>query len=202
MLRRTPLFGALFHNAPTVYPFQKPFHDTPHDQDRTSHDVIHKAHNSSASWPAWMDHGADGTGHGIGLHRTHPLSRLRGNFKRGKQDVGRVFDMMIHGVWHKSGRKLYFSGGKPPNPSQHPFLTGEPCPIYGWKVTDASVIRQFNVPHVEKDKIRYRPYVALQERKILGDTYAVKSTGKSITTKKPRSEHAQKPLMKRLFFWQ
>lgn len=206
MLRRSPCLLGVFHNAPTTYPFLKPFYDTPHDQDRGRHDVVTVANTPRERWPAWMDHGADGTGAGIALYRSHPLSRLRGNFRRGKADVPRVFDMMIHGVWHKSGRKLYYRGGKPPNPSTHPYLTGEPCPVYGWKVTDSNVIRQFNVPHVEKDKMRYRPYVALQERRILGDTFATPSAdgkkGKSILPSKPRSEHAQKPLMKRLFFWQ
>jgi hypothetical protein len=143
-----------------------------------------------------MDEGADGTGHGIGLHRTHPLSRLRGNLKRSKSNVPYIFNMMIKGVYHKSGVKLYFKCGKPPNPSTHPFLTGEPCPLYGWKVTDPNVTRSFSVPVVEKEKMRYKPYVALQERKILGTQPMSTAPAKAKDSAKDT-----KPLMKRLFFW-
>lgn len=203
----------VYHNAPTTYPFMKPFHDTPHDQDRTRFDVTKKQLTPSRSWPAWMDEGADGTGYGIGLHRTHPLSDLRGNLKRTPQHVPRVLNMMIQGVWHKSGNKLYFRGGKPPNPSTHPYLTGEPCPVYGWKVLDENVTREFNVPHIDKEKMRYKPYVALHERRLLGsqltpaeDTAADGSSSRAVTVKEkgpngsPQKE--KKPLVKRLFFWQ
>lgn len=190
----------VFHNAPATYPFVKPFHDTPYDQDRSRFDKTHRL-VEQRRWPAWMDHGADGTGHGIGLHRTHPLSKLQGNMRRGTRDVPRVLNMMIQGVWHKSGNKLYFRGGKPPNPSKHPYLTGEPCPIYGWKITDPSVIREFNVPHVEKDKVRYKPYVALQERKIMG-SHAPSQVKEGLVPKEEGTAKSEaKPLMKRLFFW-
>lgn len=186
----------MFHNAPSTYPFVKPFHDTPYDQDRTKFDRT-KSLSGQQRWPAWMDNGADGTGYGIGLHRTHPLSKLRGNLKRGPRDVPRVLNMMIQGVWHKSGSKLYFRGGKPPNPSKHPFLTGEPCPVYGWRVTDPLVVRQFSIPSLEKEKVRYKPYVALQERKIMG----VRSPGAGTVIPAAKLD-ASKPLMKRLFFWE
>lgn len=193
MLKRTAIPLAVFHNAPTVYPFNKPFHDTPYDQDRHRHDNTRK-HVKKPEYPKWMDEGSDGTGFGIALHRTHPLSKLRGNLRRNPKNVPRIIQMMTQGVWHKSGRKLYFLGGKPPNPSQHPFLTGEPDPVYGWKVTEPLATRQFNVPAVEKDKQRYKPYVALQERKIIGTPVA---SSKTPAVKEP----AKKPLMKRLFFW-
>mmetsp|Transcript_52812 Transcript_52812/g.60684 ORF Transcript_52812/g.60684 Transcript_52812/m.60684 type:complete len:209 (-) Transcript_52812:32-658(-) len=207
MYRTSPLVLAAFHNAPSVYPFKKPFHDTPYDQDRHRLDVT-RNHVKENPWPVWMDVGADGTGHGIGLHRTHPLSKLRGNMRRTPSNVPKIFDMMVHGVWHKSGRKLYFKGGKPPNPSTHPYLTGEPCPVYGWKVTDPNATRAFNVPHIEKDKQRYRPYVALQERRILGtssEAVDVKDRGTATTGNVAKSATdspvKSKPLMKRLFFW-
>lgn len=203
-------FRGVFHNAPSVYPFVKPFHDTPYDQDRTRYDVTKKILTPSQRWPKWMDEGADGTGYGIGLHRTHPLSKLRGNLRRGPQDVPRVLNMMIQGVWHKSGNKLYFRGGKPPNPSVHPYLTGEPCPVYGWKVLDESVTREFNVPNIDKEKLRYKPYVALHERRLMGseivpsetstDSRSLSST--SITASEGKSIPVKKPLVKRLFFWQ
>lgn len=191
----------VFHNAPAVYPFVKPFHDTPYDQDRTRHDKT-RVLVEQQRWPAWMDQGSDGTGFGIGLHRTHPLSKLRGNLRRGNKDVPRVLTMMIQGVWHKSGTKLYFRGGKPPNPSKHPYLTGEPCPVYGWKVTEPSVIREFNVPQIEKDKVRYKPYVALQERKIMGMTTAAPKENAPAVAREEKKDSEAKPLMKRLFFWQ
>ncbi|KPA81378.1 putative mitochondrial hypothetical protein [Leptomonas pyrrhocoris] len=197
MFRGTVPRRAVFHNAPSVYPFVKPFHDTPYDQDRTRFDKTKNILHDN-KWPAWMDNGADGTGYGIGLHRAHPLSKLRGNLSRGQREVPRVLNMMIQGVWHKSGNKLYFRGGKPPNPSTHPYLTGEPCPIYGWKVTDPSVIREFNLPQPEKDKGRYKPYVALQERKIMG----VQAPMKEQSAVSPAvGKDDSKPLMKRLFFW-
>lgn len=197
MLGKTAARRAVFHNAPAVYPFTKPFHDTPYDQDRTRFDKTRSLIRNN-KWPAWMDNGADGTGFGIGLHRSHPLSKLRGNLRRNPSEVPRVFSMMIQGVWHKSGNKLYFRGGKPPNPSVHPYLTGEPCPVYGWKVTDPSVIREFNLPQPEKDKARYKPYVALQERKIMGGQAPLKEHG--ALSPSPEKDDS-KPLMKRLFFW-
>ncbi|RNE97865.1 uncharacterized protein Tco025E_09353 [Trypanosoma conorhini] len=197
MLRSSSsLRRGVYHNAPSVYPFVKPFHDTPYDEDRGRHDVAGRNLRRN-SWPAWMDNGADASGYGIGLHRVHPLSKLRGNLKTSPSHVPRVLNMMIQGVWHKSGVKLYFRGGKPPNPSRHPYLTGEPCPVYGWRVTDASVIRQFNMPSVDVMKLRYKPYVALQERKIMGT-----SAHKPVETQPPTKPTAAKPLVKRLFFWQ
>lgn len=200
----------VFHNAPSVYPFLKPFHDTPHDQDRTRHDITKKILSPSKKWPLWMDEGGDGTGYGIGLHRSHPLSKLRGNLKRNPQDVPRVLNMMIQGVWHKSGNKLYFRGGKPPNPSVHPYLTGEPCPVYGWKVLDESVTREFNVPNIEKEKLRYKPYVALHERRLMGSALVsqnekVDSTASppvNVSSSNGANASIKKPLVKRLFFWQ
>ncbi|KAF8286804.1 hypothetical protein TcG_08319 [Trypanosoma cruzi] len=186
----------VYHNAPTVYPFVKPFHDTPYDEDRGKHYVGRKRWLKN-SWPEWMDNGADAFGYGIGLHRVHPLSKLRGNLKTSPSHVPRVLNMMIQGVWHKSGVKLYFRGGKPPNPSKHPYLTGEPCPVYGWRITDESVIRQFNMPSVDVTKVRYKPYVALQERKIMGlDTH------KPVVSQTSKKDSDAKPLVKRLFFWQ
>jgi hypothetical protein len=127
--------------------------------------------------------------------------------------------MMIKGVWHKSGVKLYYRGGKPPNPSTHPYLNGEPCPVYGWRVLDHEVTRQFNVPVLPKDKIRYKPYVALQERKFMSGTGA-SPTPAAQAAAPPGSVPAlpgaggggsgggsgaakedKKPLLKRLFFW-
>ncbi|GET93456.1 hypothetical protein, conserved [Leishmania tarentolae] len=197
MLRPTGRVWAVFHNAPSVYPFTKPFHDTPYDQDRGRFDTTKNILREN-KWPAWMDHGADGTGYGIGLNRTHPLSKLRGNLRRNPSEVPRVLNMMIQGVWHKSGNKLYFRGGKPPNPSTHPYLTGEPCPVYGWKITDPGVIREFNLPQPEKDKTRYKPYVALQERKIMGMQAPMKE---QIAVPTSEESTDSKPLMKRLFFW-
>ncbi|CCW69262.1 unnamed protein product [Phytomonas sp. Hart1] len=189
----------VFHNAPTVYPFTKPFHDTPYDQDRGRFDTTKNILKQN-EWPVWMDQGADGTGFGIGLHRAHPLSKLQGNLSRKPSEVPRVLAMMIQGVWHKSGTKLYFRGGKPPNPSKHPYLTGEPCPVYGWKVTDPLVTREFDFPHIEQDQMRYKPYVALQERKVDGSDVA-DSKANSL---KPLSQDdsSTKPFVKRLFFWQ
>ncbi|KAK7197312.1 hypothetical protein NESM_000678200 [Novymonas esmeraldas] len=197
MLKVTRPSRAVFHNAPSVYPYTKPFHDTPYDQDCGRYDKTKNILHQN-KWPVWMEQGSDGTGYGIGLHRTHSLSHLKGNLRRTPREVPRVFSMMIQGVWHKSGNKLYFRGGKPPNPSTHPFLTGEPCPVYGWKITDPAVIRDFNLPQPEKGKSRYKPYVALHERKIMGAP--APTTEKSPAATAPVASDS-KPLMKRLFFW-
>lgn len=120
--------------------------------------------------------------------------------------------MMIQGVWHKSGNKLYFRGGKPPNPSVHPYLTGEPCPVYGWKVLDERATRDYHVPNIDKEKMRYKPYVALHERRLMGVPVAGGSSGNgapdSATAPPPvptsdvsNDVPEKKPLVKRLFFW-
>jgi hypothetical protein len=210
MLRRTScsliLYGN-YHQSPSVYPFPQPFKDTIADGN-VNRKHVRRQEAFKNSWPAWMDEGSDGTGHGIGLHRTHPLSQLKGNLKRSPAHAPRIFNMMMKGVWHKSGVKLYFRGGKPPNPSMHPYLTGEPCPVYGWRVLDEGATRLFNVPVVEKDKVRYKPYVALQERKFITDvareTAAArgppKETALSAGGDAAKSDD-KKPLIKRLFFW-
>lgn len=197
-MRRSAII--LYGNAPSVYPWAKPFHDTPNDEDR--HRLNFSMHKPTAArWPAWMEEGADGAGTGIGLHRSHPLSKLKGNLRRGKQDVPRVFQMMMTGVTHKSGLKLYYRGGKVPNPSKHPWLTGEPCPVYGWKVLDSNVIRQFTAPVVDKDKIVYKPYVALNEKKMMTDDGSLPEPDSTAPVPVDDAPKKEKPLMKRLFFW-
>lgn len=196
MLRRTA--ASRWNQAPTVYPFRKPFYDTPYDQDRHQKNLM-TLRTKKASYPAWMDHGYDGTGESIGLYRHHPLSKsLVGSLQRDHESVGRVFKSIIQGFHHKNGRTLY-SGGKLPNPSRHPYLTGEPCPVYGWRVIDHSIVRQFDAPQVSAEKARYKPYVALHERKIIGEETVVKKETPPETDNKKKEA---KPLLKRLFFWQ
>lgn len=195
-MRRT--VGLRWGQAPAVYPFPKPFHSTPYDEDKHR---LYVNNMPRATFPDWMRSGMDGTGHGIGLHRNHPLSPLVGNLRRGKTEVPRIFKTMIQGVHHKSGVKLYYRGGKVPRPNMHPYLTGEPCPVYGWRVTDHNVTRQFDAPVVEPDKARYKAYVALQEKRLMakapqpGKPVALAASSQD----KPKDE--SKPLLKRLFFW-
>jgi len=189
-----------------VYPFRKPFYDTPYDEDR--HKLNSRALDAKPkTYPAWMDHGYDGTGRSIGLHRTHPLSKATGNLQRDAEHVPRVFRAIIQGYAHRSGVTLY-TGAKLPRPHTHPYLTGEPCPVYGWRVLEPFVVRQFDTPQVSADKQRYRPYVALHERRIIGE-----STEASAESARPRRDGGEakppatkqqesKPLLKRLFFWQ
>ena len=179
--------------APSVYPFQKPFYDTPFDQDRPKP-------QSRVKYPKWMQHGIDGTGRGIGLYRPHPLSkRNKGNYVRVSSEMPRIFSMMMNGVRHKSGHQLYSTSSKPPNPSKHPFITGSPHSVYGWRVNEPHLIKEFNTPHVSKDQIRYKPYVALHEKGLLGSAIkpSTSSAAASDSVQKPA-----KPLLKRLFFWQ
>ncbi len=205
MLRRSRF--VLWGQAPAVYPFPKPFHDTPFDEDRHRLDR-RNLHKYAKTYPAWMDKGYDGTGRSIGLYRAHPLSPLQGSLRRTKQDVPRIFRMMTQGVPHASGVTLYYRGGKVPKPNMHPYLTGEPCPVYGWKVLDYNVIRQFDAPQVPPEKARYKAYVALQERRLMGPaaTLGSKDTPKPSGGSAPppavkEDESKSKPLLKRLFFW-
>ena len=186
---------------PSVYPFQQPFHDTPYDRQRTDFFPKQPTPLSQRSRSiAWMNNGFDGTGRAISIYRPHPLSELRGNFSQKIEDVPTMLNMMMKGVRHRSGLRFYYRGGKPPNPSKHPYLTGEPCPVYGWKVLDSGVTRQFHSPHVEKGQVLLKPYVALHERGILGnlsdDLAASPAGGSSAVSKKE-----DKPLLKKLFFW-
>lgn len=200
MLRRSSL--RRWQGAPSVYPFRKPFYDTPYDEDRWTL----KRHNkdlSPNSYPDWMDKGTTGTGNGIGLNRTHPLSKLKGNVSRDASEIPRMFAMMTQGVRHTSGLRLYRrAGGKAPNPSTQPYLTGEPCPVYGWKVLDEAVTRKFEAPHIA-DRNKYKPYVGMQERQILGDLGAEPAPSKSVAKTEPQIDKPapSKPLLKRLFFW-
>jgi hypothetical protein len=139
-----------------------------------------------------MESGIDGTGRGIGLHRAHSLSTLKGNTQRTSQNVPRIFAAVMQGYRHESGITQYSRGRKVPNPSLHPFLTGEPCPVYGWKVLDHGVTRAFDAPHT--DKMRYKPYVAIHERRLTGIAPLPAPTS-------PPPKESSKPLLKRLFFW-
>lgn len=179
--------------APFVYPFPKPFHDTPHDEDRFRY---RRLYERKPRYPDWMDRGMPGTQQGAGLHRAHPLSHLRGNLRRGKEDVPRVLKVMLQGIRNHSGGPPIAGKGKVPNPSQFPYVTGEPDKVYNWKVTDPEIIRKFEMPHIEPEKRRYKAYVAMQEQLILGDAPSAKGT--DVVPEKPKPA---KPLLKRLFFW-
>lgn len=147
--------------------------------------------------PAWMSEGFDGTGRGLGLYREHPLSQLKGNTERTPENTPKMLRAMITGIYHKSGVVMYFRGGKVPNPMKHPYLTGEPCPVYGWRVLDGDVIRKFEAPTVEKEKQRYKPYVAVQERELM----KADNDLPAVPQKAASGKDDGKPLLKRLFFW-
>jgi hypothetical protein len=218
MLRRTNTNRWGF--APSVYPFRKPFYDTPYDQDRHNNHFNSQRRRHQA-YPAWMDHGVDGSGRAVGLYRAHPLSKyygtLKDNLQRENEHVPRVFRAIAQGYAHFSGRTLYSNGAKLPQPQMHPYLTGEPCPVYGWRILDHNnVTRTFDAPQVPLDKVRYKPYVALHERRIVGENEIPatpasddsSTEGKKIVPKDDSSKGGKKgsseskPLLKRLFFWQ
>lgn len=195
----------LWQSAPQVYPFRKPFYDTPYDEDRHRFDVT-KASLTDKPYPEWLDKGANGYGRGIGVERTHPLSKLKGNFSREAADVPRMVQMMAKGVLHASGKYLYRRKvGKAPNPSRQPYLTGEPCPVYGWKHTDTMPTRKFETPFIQ-DRNRYKPYVGVQERQIVENTPEIPSAKSKAPvagagSAAQRESKESKPLLKRLFFW-
>ena len=190
-----------------VYPYRQPFYDTPYDGDRNPRDKQNP--RGQAAYPTWMDHGIDGTGHGAGLHRSHPLSPLKDNTERTFESVPRMFTAMTMGINARNGATMYYRGGKPPNPSKHPYLTGEPCPVYGFRVLDHQVARHFEMPVVDKEKQKYKPYVAMQDYAILKQATAASAdsapgpvggaTGGAAPPAK--GEKPMEQLKKRLFFW-
>jgi hypothetical protein len=187
--------------SPHIYPFIQPFHDTPYDEERHKFDVRRRAEEVKKTWPGWMDTGLPGTGYGIGIHRTHPLSHLKSNFVQDVENLPLVYAKMMQGVYHRNGKRFYSRAKKAPEPAQHPYLTGEPCPVYGWKVTDRTGIRRFEAPHIE-DRFRYKPYVALQEKKLMVDDDGDISPPKEIKKPATPKKEEKKSLRKRLFFWQ
>ena len=211
MLRRTQ--AARWGGAPQVYPFRKPFYDTPYDQDRHGDHQWYRPRRTQAAYPAWMEHGIDGTGKSIGLYRAHPLSKYYGtltdNLQRTHADVPRVFRAITQGYAHTNGRTIYSAGAKLPQPQMHPWVNGEPCPVYGWRILEHNyTARQFDAPQVPADKLRYKPYVALHERRIVGEAEipAASKDDKKVVPKDGSGgedkKQDSKPLLKRLFFWQ
>ena len=166
-----------------------------------------------------MDIGIDGTGRGAALHRAHPLSHLKDNTGRDFDDVGRMFQAMTQGINVKNGTTMYYRGGKVPNPSIHPYLTGEPCPVYGWRITDHKVIRHFDVPLMDREKMKLKPYVALQDAALMEKAKsrrqqldsevaqqgvvggATAPENKDVDKKDSKKQADDRPLLKRLFFW-
>jgi len=82
--------------------------------------------------------------------------------------------------------------------------------VYGWRVTDGTVIRDYSsAPKLDKTTVRYKAYVALHERKYSTATTDVAVAPKAAppgqkaagTKEAPPSTEAKKPLIKRLFFW-
>jgi hypothetical protein len=211
-MRRTAVVR--WGQAPNTYPYRKPFHRTPYDEDR--HKMRRKSPypTTEPRSPKWMYAGLDGTGRGIGLHRTHPLSSLTGNLQETQENIPRIFRAMMRGFSHTSGARLYYKGGKVPHPEMHPFLTGRPDPVHGWKILDHDVTRKFEAPIVDKERVVYKPYVALHEKKLYEDDDAQKKKDEAAALEaggpgakppvadKPRKDKSDKPLLKRLFFWQ
>ena len=202
------------HNLmnPRMYPFRQPFDDTPYDEERhkLGWRMVDLA-KGSHQWPSWMDEGLPATGHGIGINRAHPLSQLKDNYSTDWESHGisRTLQMISQGKFHANGRRFYSRANKAPNPLEHPWLTGEPCPVYGWKVLDHDVIRKFETP-VIVDKTRYKPYVAVQEKLLMDDVPVTEASGgplsndkKAVEKKAPQADKPKKDksMMKRLFFW-
>ena len=216
MLRRSAV--SRWGEAPSVYPYHKPFLRTPYDQDRHKlrqrSPYAPRAGIDATAPPAWLSKGIDGTGHGVGLARHHPLSTLTGNLQQTPENVERIMSATMTGFQHQNGRRLYYRGGKVPQPQMHPYLTGEPCPVHGWKILDHDVTRKFEAPTQDKERVTYRPYVALHEQKIhdmdkpaqiaAGGSPNAPATTDGSTPKKPPAGGGKKdkPLLKRLFFWQ
>jgi hypothetical protein len=208
MLRRANVLLKKVPRAPPTYPFPKPFYDTPYDEDR----VLQRAKTEHRdAYPQWMDNGIDGSGLGAGMYRPHPLSKdMKSNLSRSKWNVPHIYDRMLHGFHLESGEKKGRKGKRIANPSRFPYLTGEPCPVFGWKITAPEAIRTFEVPAVDIEKIRYKPYVALNERKMM-EKSGVTSEEVGIAYKDETAVAKQdepdtkapkdKPLLKKLFFW-
>ena len=119
----------------TTYPYAEPFAGTPYEKK------LFEARKTV--YPSWMDRGVDGFGSGIGLYRTHRLSKLKANMVRNRDNIPYYIRRMTKGVYHESGRKLIKSGGRIPDPTRVPVLTGHASALTGWVHTEKHLIRRF-----------------------------------------------------------
>eukprot|EP00759_Apiculatamorpha_spiralis_P049836 PhF_6_TR44486/c0_g1_i1/m.68503 len=217
-MRRSCLF-LIYTNysvSETTYPYSEPFKNTPYEK---------KYYNPpSRTWPQWMDNGVDGSGHGIGLYRTHPRSKLKGNISRKRDHIPYLLRRMAQGVHHASGKKYIRENGRTPNPFKFPYLTGKPSSLTRWVHLEPELLRTFAPPTVsEANKDLYKPYVALHELANLEDEEILKlksggadpserlalegggsggsGKAKGLSLKTKPEEEPAKPLKKRLFFW-
>ena len=204
MLRRTPFAFVMYtryNQHETTYPYPEPFKNTPYEK---KHYVPAARH-----WPRWMDEGVDGTGRGIGLYRTHSMSKLKGNLSRKVDHIPYVIRLMIQGVYHASGEKYVRKHGRVPDPFRFPVLTGKPSSLVKWVHEEPELLRTFEVP--VPDELRkdvYKPYVALHEMGAAASNDAAKpleigAGGNTAVVKKSgaAAPAESKPLKKRLFFW-
>jgi len=200
MLRRTTLIATGVHTRypiqETTYPYPEPFKHTPYEK---------KFHNPQPkTWPRWMDDGFDGTGKGIGLYRTHPLSKLKGNYSRKRDHIPQVIRLMTQGKFHASGRRYIRKSGRVPDPTRFPVLTGKPAALGGWSHEEPELLRTFEVPVMDESRQGvYKPYVALHEKAIVVSS-SLEEEGNSKGSEVEVAEESpkeSKSLRKRLFFW-
>ena len=205
MLRRTTgtlVMYTRYNQHETTYPYPEPFKNTPYEKKFYTPAARH--------WPRWMDEGVDGTGSGIGLYRTHPMSKLKGNLSRKIDHIPYVIRLMVQGVYHASGEKYVRKHGRVPDPFRFPVLTGKPSGLVKWVHEEPELLRTFEVP--VPDELRkdvYKPYVALHEMGAVpvdaNKPLEIGAGGSSAVALKggpgaaPPAE--SKPLKKRLFFW-
>ncbi|KNH04256.1 hypothetical protein XU18_4466 [Perkinsela sp. CCAP 1560/4] len=124
-----------YNQFDTTYPYAEPFAGTPYEN--------RAFRPRSTAYPAWMDQGIDGYGQGIGIYRSHRLSKLSANMQRNRDNIPYYIRRMTQGVFHASGRKLVYKGGKLPDPTRVPVRTGHPSALTRYVHTEKHLIRKF-----------------------------------------------------------
>ena len=156
----------------TTYPYSEPFAGTPYET------TLHSTKRSA--YPTWMDEGVDGYGQGIGIYRTHKLSSLKANMHRKRDNIPYYIRRITQGVLHDSGRKFVYRGGKLPDPTRIPVLTGHPSALTQFVHTEKSLIRDFSlrktVAHSAKSyaNLLCRSQISVVKNKRKADTFLTK----------------------------
>eukprot|EP00760_Papus_ankaliazontas_P030606 PhM_4_TR4926/c0_g1_i1/m.89821 len=210
MLRRTrivayPMFTR-YNSYETTYPYPEPFADTPYEKKYYT--------PQKRDWPKWMDEGIDGKGRNIGLYRKHPISKLKVNLVRSRDNIPYIYRRMVQGVTHSSMNKHIRAGARVPDPFRFPVLTGKPSALTRWVHTEPELIRRFEVPVPEEGrKDVYKPYVSMAEKPPEGMSESEAADAldepprigdgrsSSVSTNVKSEETESKPMKKRLFFW-
>eukprot|EP00009_Paramoeba_aestuarina_P015402 CAMPEP_0201530656 /NCGR_PEP_ID=MMETSP0161_2-20130828/45350_1 /ASSEMBLY_ACC=CAM_ASM_000251 /TAXON_ID=180227 /ORGANISM="Neoparamoeba aestuarina, Strain SoJaBio B1-5/56/2" /LENGTH=129 /DNA_ID=CAMNT_0047933113 /DNA_START=53 /DNA_END=438 /DNA_ORIENTATION=+ len=62
---------------------------------------------------------------------------------RNRDNIPYYIRRMTQGIFHASGRKMVYQGGKLPDPTRVPYLTGHPSSLTRYVHTEKHLIRKF-----------------------------------------------------------